>query len=157
MKLTGWITGIIFTFLFIAFLFLSGLVRTSVPGLEVISAAAQSSVNQGDFSPGNGQELKKNYGINERDTDGIFYLSPKTQMDASEILILKLKNPADGEKLMASAGKRAVKRADMFRSYKPGEALILDNSINEVKSGFFIFIAHKSADEIMSSIEKSMR
>lgn len=149
---------IIFTILLFFIIYISGIWHFRFPFTEEIRNAITSSTDvDKNYNKGTELELKKNYGIFEKEVEDYIYYSPLSSMDASEILVVKFSNSKLANKYKSSVENRIVKRVEMYRSYRPEEAEILDNSIIEIKGNYLIFVASKDIDKIKSSLDLAFK
>lgn len=145
----------IFIILLSLIISLSGIVHMKKPDLKQIENSIVSSTNVNQYTKATFLELKKNYGVYERDIDGFVYYAPKSSMDASEILVIKFKDPKQVEKVISVVNNRTTKRREMYKSYRPQEADILDSSYVEERGNYLIFVASKDVNKIKESISNT--
>lgn len=103
-----------------------------------------------------GTNLKKFYNIKEYELEDFLYYSPKSNMDANEILIIKPKFERDIKAIKDKINSRIKKQSDSFQNYNKEQYEILNNHILEEKSGYIILIVSNDSKKIRQSINKIM-
>ena len=153
MKSRNIILVLLITFLVFFVIYLTGILHFRFPTSDEIRTAVSSSTDtEKDYNRGTFLDLKKNYGIFEKDVEEFVYFSPLSSMDASELLIVKFKNSQLANKYKKSVDDRVTKRYDMYRSYRPEEAELLSKSITQIRGNYLIFVASRDIDKIKASL-----
>lgn len=104
----------------------------------------------------NGTDLRKFYNIKKYELEEFVYYSPKSNMDANEILIIKPKREKDIKIMKDKINSRIKKQSDSFQNYNKEQYEILNNHILEEKSGYIILIVSNDSKKIGQSINKIM-
>lgn len=141
-----------------AFLFLSlrGIVHFKTPDFDKIKTAVAQSAEE-SMTAADEADLRKNYGILARDLEDFVYFAPNSAMDASEILVLKVKQESSLEEYRTIVKARRETRAQMYRNYRPEEADILDRSVLKSSGSYLIFISSAHVAPIQAAVEQSFR
>ncbi len=134
-----------------------GIVHFKAPDFAQIQRAVEASADPQTMVSGDEAALRKNYGINARDLEAFIYYAPRSAMDASEILILQAKNESSLGSWRSVIDARRSTRADMYRNYRPEEALLLEDSQLKVQGNFLIFISARNVSEVQAAVEQSFR
>ncbi|MEG0307624.1 MAG: DUF4358 domain-containing protein [Clostridium sp.] len=119
---------------------------------SIIETADIITMDEGDAL-----KLRKLYYINKNDVEEFILYSPKTNMDANEILILKAKSEKDVDELKSKIEGRVEKQSNSFKSYRPEEYEIISDRVLEVKGEYLILIISKDSKEIKTAIDKNFR
>ncbi|MEG0133435.1 MAG: DUF4358 domain-containing protein [Clostridium sp.] len=119
---------------------------------SIIETADITTMDEGDAL-----KLRKLYYINKNDVEEFILYSPKTNMDANEILILKAKSEKDVDELKSKIEGRVEKQSNSFKSYRPEEYEIISDRVLEVKGEYLILIISKDSKEIKTAIDKNFR
>lgn len=137
---------------------ISGILHFRYPETKDIENAITSTVKiDGSYNKGTMLDLKKNYRIMEKDVDSFVYFAPLSSMDASEILVVKFKSPQIASSYVNSVNVRKTKRIEMYRSYRPLEAEILNQSFTQVRGNYLIFVASKNVSDLKLALDKVFR
>lgn len=134
-----------------------GIIHPGSPDFAKIRQTVESAADLAVMVAGDDTALRKNYGIPARDVAEFVYFAPKSAMDASEILILKATDEALLPVWRAAIDARRQTRADMYRNYRPDEALLLENSELKVQGSYLIFICAAKVNEIKAAVNASFR
>lgn len=102
-----------------------------------------------------GKELKKLYGINKRDVESFILYAPKSNMEANEILILKLNKKYDFKNLQAKVNDRVTKQSDSFKNYEQTQYEIISNYVLEQKEQYLILVISKDSKAVKELIDKN--
>ena len=106
---------------------------------------------------GDSSKLRKLYYINKNEVEDFILYSPKSNMDANEILILKAKSEEDIDKLKVKVEGRIKKQSDSFKSYRPEEYDIISNRVLDIKGKHLILIISRESEEIEALINKDFK
>lgn len=105
---------------------------------------------------GNNQMIKRLYGINPEDYDGVVLYYPKSNMGSEELLIVKLKNTDQQEKVKAAVESRLKTQKKNFDGYGTYQAGMLDKSIIEVKGNYILFISGNKPEKVKNDFLKTL-
>ena len=121
---------------------------------EQIKNAVTQSTDVKNMNEDNGQAFRKLYGLNRRDFEQFLYYSPKSNMEANEILILKTKSDEQNKNVQETIEARIEDQSDSFKNYNKEQYEILKNHTLESKSGYIILIVSKDSDKIEKAIQE---
>ena len=71
------------------------------------------------MTKGTTQDLKRYYGLNAQDYDGVALYIPNDVMSVNELLIIKLKDESQAEQVEAAAKERLKTQKTSFEGYAP--------------------------------------
>lgn len=106
---------------------------------------------------GDESTLRKLYYINKNQVEKFVSFIPKSNMDAKEILVLKVKDVKDMPQIKSGIESRLAKQGDSFKNYRPEQYVLIENSILSIEGNNLIFIIAKDASEIKKSIDKNLK
>ena len=92
--------------------------------------------------------FKKHYGFNARDYDGVILYSPISNMDAEELLLVKLKSEEQADELVASVEKRLESQMNIYEGYAPPQYELCRNAVIDLQGNFLLYVVHEDADRI---------
>lgn len=101
------------------------------------------------------QMIRRLYGLESADYDGILLYYPTTNMGAEEILLVKLADPSQGETVRAAIEKRVKSQLDSFEGYGAEQTALLQNSVQEIKGNYALLAVADNAAEIRKAFEKA--
>lgn len=119
-----------------------------------INTAIVNSTDVSVMQKDDGSNLRKVYGLNKRDFEQYIHYAPKSNMEANEILILKLKDEKSADSVKAVIEERIKKESDSFKNYNKEQYEILKNHTLESKDGYIILIVSKDSDKINNAIDE---
>ena len=120
-----------------------------VPAQEVFDKVS-SSVESEKMELSTDRYFKKYYGLNAADYDGVLYYAPVSNMDAEELLIVKLKSTDQAEALTEAILKRQAGKEQSFEGYAPEQYALAQNYILDVKGNYILFVIDPNAEVIDS-------
>lgn len=85
-----------------------------------MASAVTASVDLSALQEGSVQMVKRLYGLNPSDFDGCLLYYPQTNMEAEELLLLKLRDTSQQEAVPRRRGGPARNAEDQLRRLRPG-------------------------------------
>lgn len=138
----------------ITFIGLYNVLKIKEPDMGVLKTKILNTADLTNMVEGDVQRLRKLYYINKKDIEDFIFFAPKTNMDASEILIIKAKSQEDLIEIKEKVEGRLEKSANSFESYRPDQYELIKNKVLKVKGNYLILIVSQEASEIDKIIEK---
>lgn len=132
-------------------------IQTKNPTVSEITKNIKKVSDLSKMEEGNKTKLRKLYGINAKNLEDFVVYAPKTNMEANELLILKVKNQDDVDDLQESIEKRIEKQSDSFKNYSPDQYDLLENHTLKVKGKYIMLVVSKDVDKINKSINDSFK
>lgn len=132
-------------------------IQTKSPKVSEIIDSIKNTTDLSIMEKGNKNKLRKYYGISTKKIEEFELYIPKTNMEANEILILKVKNQEDIDEIKEKIEKRIESQSDSFRSYAPNQYELLENNKLDVKGKYIIYIASKDVDKISKCIDEDFK
>lgn len=120
------------------------------------STQIENSVNMDNLQKGNILTLRKLYGINKNEVKDYISFAPKSNMIASEVLIIKSK-PEYVDKIMNSIRSRVDSQANSFKSYAPDQFNIINNSELYKKGDYIYFLSSENLPKVKEAISMSYK
>lgn len=103
-----------------------------------------------------GQMLKRNFGLNSADYDGVLYYSSESGMSAEEVLLIKVKNDSQIQKVTDAVSARIEQRSSDFDGYAPEEVKLLQDAQSSVRGRYIFFAAAPQAGEYKAAFDRSL-
>lgn len=120
---------------------------SDTPAEEVFSAVS-AAVNTDKMQLSSDRFFKKYYGLNAADYDAVLYYAPVSNMDAEELLVVKLRDPAQAEALSDAILKRQADKEQSFEGYAPEQYALTQNFILDVQGNYILFVIGPDAEAI---------
>ena len=102
------------------------------------------------------KQFKKQLKLDPDSFDGYCYYASDSVMDVREVLIIKLKDTAQAEDVMAALSSRVTQKNTLFENYAPKESDLLKNHVLVSKSGFVYFAVGKNAAKALEAFKSSL-
>lgn len=147
---------LIFIFLFIS-LFTTGCGVNNEKTVSEIESNMKKEIKFENMVKGNNKDLKRFYHINMNDYDGVILYIPKSTMDVSEVLIVKVKDKSQIESLEDIIDTRIASQLKSFSGYGPKQCKLINDYELKTKGNFLIFTISKNAQEIKESFLDSIK
>ena len=121
--------------------------ESNTPAEEVFQKVS-ASVNSEKMQPSTDRFFKKYYGLNAADYDGVLYYAPVSNMDAEELLVVKLKSTDQAETLTDAILKRQSDKEQSFEGYAPEQYALAQSYILDTKGNYILFVIDPNAEAI---------
>ncbi|MBQ9611012.1 MAG: DUF4358 domain-containing protein [Lachnospiraceae bacterium] len=126
-----------------------------------VPAQAQEQV-QAPAQPGDNQMFKRLYGLDPEAYDGVLLYYPTTNMNAEELLLIKLKGSSQEEireqqEIVQTAMEtRRQTQMHTFEGYAPQQYATLEHSVIDVQGNYLLFVSGDFAQQTQIAFEKSL-
>ena len=118
---------------------------SGAPFADVLAAVTEAA-DLSETQPGDNRLLRRVYGLDPALFEEYAFYYPADNMGARELLLVKLKDPADRETLVAAAEARVSAQIGVFEGYAPAQtALLKTHSVIEAPGNYFLFIVDENA------------
>ena len=108
---------------------------------ESVSAAVSQTLDMTNMTPADNQMVKRLYGLDPAQFDGVMCCSPLTNMAAEEVLLVKLKSDDQQEMVQAAIEARRDTQMRTFDGYGFEQYAMLEKSVIEVHGNYILFIS----------------
>lgn len=112
-----------------------------------VSAAVVPEVSTENMTEADNQMVKRLYGLDPADFEGCTLYYPRTNMDAEELLILKLKDVSQREAVESAIEARLQTQKTTFDGYGVGQTELLTNyCVVDVRGNYALFVVSKTCE-----------
>lgn len=125
--------------------------RESQTDFETMRAAVTAAADLSPMAEGDNQTLKRLYGLEAGDYEGVLLYYPSTNMGAEELLVIKLSDTDQQQAVQAAVSRRIAEQMDVFEGYGVGQYEMLGSSVVEVQGNYILFCS--AADPV--SVQKA--
>ena len=138
--------------------------------ISLSSGAAESKKEMNEVAPAlvrlfsndksaesNDSTFKKYYGLNAADYDAVVLYFPLTNMDAEEMLIVKLKDTSQAEAVRAAMEKRQQTQIGIYEGYAPEQLSLCENGIIDVQGNYVLYVVHPDASKIDEAFRAGLK
>lgn len=139
----------------ITFIGLYNVLKIKEPDMEKLKTKILDSADLNNMVEGDAQRLRKLYYINKNQVEDFILYAPKTNMDASEILVLKAKDVEGVKHLKEKVEARVDKQSESFASYRSELKTVIDDYKLKEKGQYLYLIISGDNKKIDKAIEKN--
>lgn len=97
--------------------------------------------------------FKRYYGLDESNYKGVVYFAPNGNMDANELLIIKLDDLSQQQEVEEAIKNRISNQKKSFEGYAPKQYALVKNGVYKIKGNYAFFMIGKDADKCESVFE----
>ena len=130
------VVALILAYIICLFIFTSG----STKSFEEVAGPVDGMVNKRRMVKAEERDVKKLYGLNISDYEGVLCYVAKNNLSAEEVMVVKVKDADQIKDVKDAIYKRIDKRKEDFKGYAPEEEKYIDDAIVSVR-GKFVFMA----------------
>lgn len=141
----------------ITFIALYQVLKVKEVDMDSLRQSLSQIIDSEHMDIGDSSKLRKLYYISKNEVEDFILYSPKSNMEANEVLILKAKNEEDIEHLKVKVEERVKKQSDSFKNYRPEEYDIISNRVLDIKGKYLILIISSESEKIESAINKEFK
>ena len=102
-------------------------------------------------------KLKKLYDIDADKIEGFKLYTAKTNIEANELLILKVKDKEDIDGINEAINDRIETQSNSFKDYLPDESYLIENHILKSNGNYIVFIISEEAEQIENAFDESFK
>ena len=132
--------------------------RVSKTDFEDVKKAVEKTVKDDEtMLDGDNVMVKRLYGLNPADYDGVMLKYPSTNMNVNEVFLVKLKNPEQQEQVQAAMEKRLATQKNNFDGYGTNQYSILEKSVIDMQGNYAMFVVSEKTAPTVKAFEKSLK
>ena len=120
-------------------------------GEKIIKMTDESKYQKGDD-----KSLKKYFGLNPDDYKEVSIYVPSSSMEASEMLIIKVKDQTQVDTIETAIDSRIQKQSDGFKDYAPEQYGLLQNYEISTRGNYVFYVVGKDAYDMKKEFKKSI-
>lgn len=130
--------------------------KNSSSSINAVTKSVIKSIETEGMEEGSNRLFKKFYGLNANDYEGVTLYAPVTNMDAEELLIIKLKDSSQADSVTEAINNRLETQKSSFEGYGIEQFELLENSILDVQGNFILYIVHPDASKADQAFRNSL-
>ena len=138
LEVSKWIVVVLMLVFFISLT--AGKGDSSAP-FESVSEAVTKTLDQTNMTLADNQMVKRLYGLDPAQFEGVLCYSPTTNMAAEEVLLVKLKSDDQQDAVREAIEARRDSQMRTFDGYGFEQYAMLEESIIEVHGNYILFIS----------------
>ena len=123
---------------------------------EEIASSVELTTASPSLQTADNADLKRLYGLNPSDYEGVLLRTATSGMSAEEILLVKLSDDSQYAAVEAAIRARLEERDNVFKGYAPEQASLVENA-KIIRKGKLVFLAvSENADVYAGGFLKSL-
>ena len=130
--------------------------RSSNASLESVSQEVLGAADQVGMQESNNRMFQKFYGLDAQDYEGVTLYSPVSNMDAQELLIVKLKDSSQAEAVTEAINSRLETQMNSFEGYGIEQYAMLEDHILDVQGNFILYVVNPNAQAADDAFRNSL-
>ena len=125
--------------------------------VETVADAVTSQMDMANLRLGENQMVKRLYGLDPSAYEGCVLYYPATNMDAEEMLLVKLMDVSQQETVRNAMLPRVENQKNTFEGYGVEQFDLLSNHcVLEIKGNYALLIVSKSCDDACKAFEAAL-
>lgn len=130
--------------------------KTSTADIGDVATAVTAQLDLSNVQEGTNSDLKKYYGLSASDYEGVVYYAPVSNMDAEELLIIKLKDTSQADTVESAIQSRLETQKNTFDGYGIEQYNLLEKSVLDVKGNYILYVVHADASKADQAFKNSL-
>lgn len=130
--------------------------KNSNSTLNAVTDSVIKAIKVEGMEESSNRMFKKFYGLNASDYEGVTLYAPVTNMNAEELLIIKLKDRSQAESVTEAINSRLETQKSSFEGYGIEQFDLLENHILDVQGNFILYIVHPDAAKADQAFRSSL-
>lgn len=143
---------VIIAYIVLLMLYTSGSTRP----FSKIQGAVEKVLDTKNLMKADRQGLKRYYGLNSADYDGVMLYTSKASLSAEEVLLIKVKNDGQVNEVKESIKKRLKSRKNDFEGYAPKQAQMIDQAQLSIRGKYIFLAVSPKAQQYKEAFSKSL-
>lgn len=122
-----------------------------------VSAAVLPEVDTANMQEAESQMVKRLYGLDPVQFEGCILYYPLTNMDAEELLLIKLKDVSQQEAIRSAVEARLQTQKNTFDGYGVDQMDLLTNyCVVDVRENYALFVVSKTSEAAQSAFRDAL-
>lgn len=131
-------------------------IKDSQASVEAVAQSVTAAVSMDNMQESSNRMFKKLYGLNAGDYEGVAFYMPLTNMNAEEILIIKLKDQSQAETVTEAVNVRLETQKSSFEGYGIEQFALLEKHILDVRGNFIFYVVHTEAGKAAAAFADAL-
>ncbi|KNF08587.1 hypothetical protein CLPU_6c00730 [Gottschalkia purinilytica] len=131
--------------------------ETKNVSVKEISKKVVESIDTSNMKKEDGNKLEKLYGIKPEDVEEFTVYSPKSNLKADEIAIIKAKDSNDVDKIKEKIEERIKKQESSFKDYLPDEYFLIEKHVLKTNGNYIFLAISKDAEKAENAFDESIK
>ena len=128
--------------------------RISTTDFEVMAQAVTEAVDLTPMQAADNQMLKRLYGLDGTEFDGVLLYYPPTNLGAEELLLIKMEDTSQAEEVQAAIENRLATQKKSFDGYGAAQTAMLEKSIIKVRGNYALFVSAEDPESVRQAFDR---
>lgn len=130
--------------------------RESGTDFSAMTSAVTQAADLTPMQEADGQMVKRLYGLDPNDYEGVLLYYPTTNMGAEELLVIKLRDTTQQEAVTAAIDARMASQMSNFDGYGVGQYEVLEKRITEVRGNYILLVVASDPTPVQQAFLKAL-
>jgi len=123
----------------------------SAAAFDDVAAAVSAAVDDTNMQAADNQMIRRLYGLDPAQYDGVYCLYPTTNMGAEELFLIKLASLDQQQAVVDAVTARRDGQRTAFDGYGIEQCAMLDKSVIEVRGNYILFICAEDTAPVLDA------
>lgn len=142
----------IIAYIVLLMIFTSG----STKSFSEVEKAVEAVLDTENLEKADTQGLKRYYGLNSADYNGVMLYTSKASLSAEEVLLIKVEDEGQMQRVKDAVQKRLDSRKKDFEGYAPQESQMIEQAQMSVRGKFLFLAVAPKAEHYKEVFAKSL-
>ena len=130
--------------------------RDSSASIEEVSQQVLSAISTDSMQESGSRMLKKLYDLVADSFDGMVLYTPVTNMDVTELLIVRLASDDQADLVTEAVNSRLKTQKNSFEGYGVEQTALLNGSVLDVEGNFILYVVHPDVQAAQQAFLNSL-
>lgn len=130
---------------------------TKEPSIDEIDQNINDNIDISNMVLSDNAKLEKLYDIDIEEIEECKLYTAKTNIEANELLLLKVKDGEDVEDIKEEINERIESQANSFKDYLPDEYYLIEKHVLKSNGNYIIFVISEEAEKIENIFDESFK
>ncbi|HIZ82748.1 MAG TPA: DUF4358 domain-containing protein [Candidatus Mediterraneibacter pullistercoris] len=156
MKVFGAVKYVLLIFLLMFIVSLMRGDKISDTPIEDVTEAVTAAADMTDLSLADNRTVRRLYGINVNDYEGINLYVSDSNMKVEEVLVVKLKDASQAGGVESAVRSRVDTQLQSFEGYGPEQCKLLDDHVLDTEGNYVLFVVNEKAQAADQAFQNSL-
>lgn len=124
--------------------------------IEDVKKAVTKAMDMKGLSEADNRMVKRFYGLNANDYEGVSLFVSDSNMEVEEVLIVKLKDTSQAEQVEAAIKERLDSQLESFEGYGVEQTKLLKDHVLDVEGNYILYVVNKKAKGADKAFQNSL-
>ncbi|MCF0132648.1 MAG: DUF4358 domain-containing protein [Blautia sp.] len=130
--------------------------KNSKADIQTVAAQVAAEAGYDSASPAENRMVKRFYGMNVQDYAGVVLYAPQDNMDARELLIVKLADQSQKSAVEASIESRLATQKKSFDGYGAEQTKLLNDHMLVIEGNYILYMVGENQEPVRKAFLKSL-